>query len=135
MVNMYGEKYEEYRKSVLYELKKEFRNLKEEFDFNLERIREHEVEQFDKKQQMIKALEEGTLNKDDVIQLYEMIFKKNMRRLDIEFPCNRHQNQNGIMLQNSIDECKAKKLNERIVFDTAENFYKFNSTFQSFEAI
>ena len=108
-------------KSLIIEAKRKDINLKEQFNRNWDEITLKRFK-FNIKEENAEFLEKCT--KEGFIKFYEEIIKKNMKRLDVEYVCQKHWEENEQKLKEEIIDCDSIK--KRLVFDKISDFQDCN---------
>ena len=119
--NISDEDFNSHVKSLIIEAKRKDINLKEQFKRNWNEITLKRFK-FNIKEENAEFLEKCT--KEGFINFYEEVIKKNMKRLDVEYVCEKHWEENEKKLKEEITGCDSIK--KRIVFDKISDFQDSN---------
>ena len=107
--------------SLLVEAKKKDIDLKEQFNRNWKEIKLKRYK-FNKKEEDAEYLKKCT--KQGFINFFEENIKKNLKRLDIEYVCESHWEENEKKLKEEITDCDSIK--KRVVFEKISDFRDCN---------
>ena len=122
--NMTDEDFNSRIKSLLIqEIRKDI-NLKEQFQRNWNQIIYNSYK-FNIKEENAEYLKKCT--KQGFINFYETNVKNNMKRLDVEYVCQKHWEENEKKLRDEINDCEFIK--KRVVFDKISDFQDCNKLY------
>ena len=128
--NITEEDFNSHVKSLLVEAKRKDINLKEQFKRNWDEIVLNRFK-FNIKEEDAENLNKCT--KEGFINFYEEKVKKNMKRLDVEYVCEKHWEENEQKLKEEITDCESIK--KRIVFDKISDFQDCNGIYPSVASV
>ena len=128
--NISEEDFNTHVKSLLVEETRKDINLKEQFKRNWEEIVFNRLK-FNIKEENAENLKKCT--KEGFINFYEEKITKNMKRLDIEYVCEKHWEENEQKLKEEISDCESIK--KRVVFDKISDFQDCNGFYPSINSV
>ena len=108
---------------LIQEIRKDI-NLKEQFQRNWNQIIYNSYK-FNIKEENAEYLKKCT--KQGFINFYETNVKNNMKRLDVEYVCQKHWEENEKKLRDEINDCEFIK--KRVVFDKISDFQDCNKLY------
>ena len=127
--NITEEDFNSHVKSLLVEETRKDINLKEQFKRNWDEIILNRYK-FNIKEENADYLKKCT--KEGFINFFEKYFKNDMRRLDIEYVCEKHWEENEKKLKEEIIDCQYIK--KRLVFDKISDFQDCNNLYPCFSS-
>ena len=113
-------------KSRLVNETKKDRDLKEQFDRNWTEI-SLERFKFNIKEENAELLQKCT--KEGFIKFYEKYFINEIRKLDIEYVCEAHNEENEKNIAEEVVEDRSANIKKRIAFDNIYDFYGCNTLY------
>ena len=128
--NITDEDFNSHIKSLLIEETKKDINLNTQFKRNWTEILLNRYK-FNIREENAEFLKKCT--KEGFINFFEKIMKQNMRRLDVEYVCEKHWEENEKKLKEEIKDCEFIK--QRLVFDKISDFQDCNRLYPCFSNI
>ena len=123
--NITDEDFNSHIKSLLVQETKKDIKLKEQFNRNWDEIAIKRYK-FNIREENAEFIKKCT--KEGFIRFFEN-FKKNLKKIDMEYVCQKHWEENEKILKEEINDCESIK--KRIVFDKISDFQDCNSLYPS----
>ena len=123
--NITDEDFNSHIKSLLVEQTKKDIKLKEQFNRNWDEIAIKRFK-FNIREENAEFIKKCT--KEGFIRFFEN-FKKNLKKLDVEYVCQKHWEENEKILKEEINDCESIK--KRVAFDKLSDFQDCNSLYPS----
>ena len=127
--NITDEDFNSHITSLLNQNTKKDIKLKEQFERNWDEITLKRFK-FNIKEENVEYLKKCT--KEGFIHFYEEYFEKNLKKLDVEYVCEKHWEENEKKLKEQINDCEFIK--KRIAFDKISDFQDCNNLYPGIHA-
>ena len=127
--NITDEDFNSHINSLLIQNTKKDINLNEQFNTNWDQIALKKYK-FNIKEENVEYLKKCT--KEGFIHFYEEYFEKNLKKVDVEYVCEKHWEENEKKLKEQINDCEFIK--KRIAFDKISDFQDCNNLYPGIHA-
>ena len=118
------ENFNSFIKSVMVEETRKDIDLEEQFERNWKEITTKRLK-FNEKEENVEWLKKCT--KEGFIKFYEKYMINDIKKLDVEYVCEKHWDDNEIKLKEDIKDCE--NIKKRLVFDKISDFHDCNTLY------